>query len=83
MSESFVRPIDTKLHPLIRHQYMLATPSIDALMAKVKRLVRNHTPGAIVFADPRVGKTYAIRYVKNALCDEYPGVVCLSWRPLK
>jgi len=79
MSESFVRPIDPKLHPMIRHQYMLATPSIDALMAKVKRLVRNHTPGAIVFADPRVGKTYAIRYVENALRDEYPDVVCLSW----
>lgn len=79
MSERYLRPIDIKHHPLTTHQYMLPTASIDTFMSRVKRLIRNHTPGAIVYADPRVGKTYAIRYVKNALREEYPGVVCLSW----
>lgn len=79
MSDQYLRPIDVKHHPLTRHQYMLPTASIDGFMSRIKRLIRNHTPGAIVYADPRVGKTYAIRYVQNALREDYPGVVCLSW----
>lgn len=79
MSDQYLRPIDVKYHPLTRHQYMLPTASIDGFMLRIKRLIRNHTPGAIVYADPRVGKTYAIRYVQSALREEYPGVVCLSW----
>lgn len=78
MSSAHVRPISVEEHPVTRHQYIVPTPSIDALMQKVKRLVRMHTPGAVIFAYPRFGKTYGIRYVKNALQGEYPGVVCLS-----
>lgn len=79
MSERYLRPIEVKHHPLTLHQYMLPTASIDTLMSRVKRLIRNHTPGAIVYADPRVGKTYAIRYLQNALAEEYPGFISLSW----
>lgn len=66
MSSAHVRPISVDQHPVTRHQYIVPTPSIDALMQKVKRLVRMHTPGAVIFAYPRFGKTYGIRYVKNA-----------------
>ncbi|RYF35834.1 MAG: hypothetical protein EOO38_28570, partial [Cytophagaceae bacterium] len=78
MSNVHVRPIEVEQHPVTRHQYIIPTPTIDALMLKVKRLVKMHTPGAVIFAYPRFGKTYGIRYVKNALQYDYPGVVCLS-----
>jgi hypothetical protein len=78
MSNAYIRPIAVEQHPVIQHQYIVPTPSIDALMQKVKRLVRMHTPGAVIYAYPRFGKTYGIRYVKNALQGDYPGVVCLS-----
>jgi hypothetical protein len=78
MSIDHVRPIPVEQHPVTRHQYIVPTPSIDALMQKVKRLVRMHTPGALIFAYPRFGKTYGIRYVQNALQGDYPGVVCFS-----
>lgn len=78
MNTPIARPILVEQHPVIQHQYIIPTPSIDALMQKIKRLIRMHTPGAIIFAYPRFGKTYGIRYVKNALQFDFPGVVCLS-----
>ena len=78
MSNIHERPILVEQHPVTRHQYIIPTPTIDALMLKIKKLVRMHTPGAVIFAYPRFGKTYGIRYVKNALQYDYPGVVCLS-----
>lgn len=72
------RPIVVDQHPVTKHQYIVPTPSIDAMMQKIKRLIKMHTPGALIFAHPRFGKTYGIRYVINALQDDYPGVVCLS-----
>lgn len=78
MSNSLSRPILVDQHPVTKHQYILPTPSIDAMMLKIKRLIKMHTPGALIFAHPRFGKTYSIRYVINALQDDYPGVICLS-----
>ncbi|QYF93043.1 ATP-binding protein [Massilia sp. PAMC28688] len=78
MSAVETRPIPLDRHPITLHQYIVATPSIDALIRKIKQLIRMHTPGAIIFAYPRFGKTYGIRYVKNSLQYDYPGVVCLS-----
>lgn len=78
MSTALTRPVHVDEHPVTLHQYIIPTPSIDALIQKIKRLIRMHTPGAVIFAYPRFGKTYGIRYVKNALQYDYPGVVVLS-----
>jgi hypothetical protein len=78
MSNSHTRPILVEQHPVTQHQYMIPTPSIDALMQKIKRLIKMHTPGAVIYAYPRFGKTYGIRYVKNAIQYDFPGAVALS-----
>ena len=78
MSNSHTRPIVVSQHPVTKHQYIIPTPSIDAMTQKIKRLIKMHTPGALIFAHPRFGKTYGIRYVMNVLQDDYPGVVCLT-----
>lgn len=75
----FQRPIEFDRHPLVEQKYILPTPSIEELYEKVKRLIRLRTPGAIIYAHPRFGKTYSIRYVIRVLRVDMPGVVILSF----
>ena len=75
----FQRPIEFERHPLVEQKYIVPTPSIEELYEKVKRLVRLRTPGAIIYAHPRFGKTYSIRYVIRVLRSDMPGVVILSF----
>lgn len=75
----FQRPVEFERHPLVEQKYIVPTPSIEELYEKVKRLVRLRTPGAIIYAHPRFGKTYSIRYVIRVLRSDMPGVVILSF----
>ncbi|WP_426211127.1 ATP-binding protein [Massilia sp. TWP1-3-3] len=79
----YVRPVSMNEHPIAKKTYIVPTPSIDGLVSRVKKIVRLRTPGAIIYALPRFGKTYGIRYVINELRAEYPDVVCISFRCLK
>ncbi|XLZ71454.1 ATP-binding protein [Massilia sp. SR12] len=79
MLDMHTRPIALADHPLTQHKYIIATPSINALIQKVKRLIRMHTPGGMIYAHPRFGKTYSIRYIIRVLKQDYPGAICLTF----
>lgn len=72
------RPVDFDDHPLMQQNYILPTPSIEELYHRVRRLVTLRVPGAIIFAYPRYGKTYAIRYLTRYLRCEMPTLVIVS-----
>jgi hypothetical protein len=55
--------IESQAHPLVRRNYRVATPAIESFVDLVERCLRVLMPGALVYARPRMGKTYAIDYV--------------------
>lgn len=75
----YQRPIAMADHPIATKKYIVPTPSIDGLVARVKKIVRLRTPGGIIYALPRYGKTYGIRYVIAELRADYPDAVCISF----
>lgn len=75
----YPRPISMKEHPIATKKYIVPTPPIDGLVSRVKKIVRLRTPGGIIYALPRFGKTYGIRYVIDELRAEYPDAVCVSF----
>ncbi|GAB3387668.1 AAA family ATPase [Massilia varians] len=76
---TYLRPVTFAEHPVTQQTYIVPTPSIDALTERVKRLIRLRTPGAIIYAYPRFGKTYSIRYVINVLQADFPESVFISF----
>ncbi len=76
---AFERPSPVEQHPMHMQRYLIPTPSIDQMMARVKWLARMHTPGALIYAYPRFGKSKGILYVIYALQDEFPGLVCVNF----
>jgi hypothetical protein len=79
MGMSHRRPVSFDEHPITQQTYIVPTPSIDALVERVKKLIRLRTPGAIIFAYPRFGKTYSIRYVISVLKTDFPQSVVISF----
>lgn len=67
-------PVRRKDHPLYRREYRVATPSIEQFWLLVNRCLTRRIPGALIYAHPRFGKTYAIQYLRLLLQREYPGV---------
>lgn len=78
MSDRF-RPIEMSKHPIATKSYIVPTPTIDELISKIKKIIRLRSPGGIIYALPRYGKTYGIRYVVNELRNDYPGAVFISF----
>lgn len=76
---TYLRPVSMNQHPIATKKYIVPTPSIDSLVARVKKIIRLRNPGGIIYALPRYGKTYGIRYVINELRADYPDVVCVSF----
>lgn len=54
-------------HPIETTRYILSTPSISRLLEAVRQWVDNRVPGAVIFGQPRFGKTRAIYYVSQNL----------------
>lgn len=79
MAQTYTRPVPFDDHPLVQQKYIVPTSSIEDLYIRVKKLVRLRTPGGIVYAHPRFGKTYAVRYVMNVLREDYPKAVMLNF----
>lgn len=79
MAETYHRPVAFDRHPVVEQKYIVPTPSIEEMYLRVKKLVRLRTPGGIVFAHPRFGKTYGVRYVMRVLREDYPKAVLLSF----
>lgn len=79
MSISYKRPVELAKHPVVEQKYIVPTPSIDALYERVKKIIRLKTPGAIIYAHPRFGKTYGVRYVINVLKHDFPRAVVINF----
>lgn len=79
MASPYKRPVDVDHHPVVEQKYMVPTPSIEEMYLRVKKLIRLRTPGGIIFAHPRFGKTYSIRYVMRVLKEDFPKAVMLSF----
>lgn len=79
MTFLYQRPIDYEKHPVVQQKYIVPTPSIDEMLQRVKKLVRLRTPGGIIYAHPRFGKTYSIRYIIQILKEDFPSAVIISF----
>lgn len=79
MADTYQRPVSFDCHPVIEQKYILPTPSIEEMYLRVKKLIRLRTPGGIIFAHPRFGKTYGVRYVMRVLREDYPKAVVLTF----
>lgn len=66
-------------HPLVQQKYIVPTISIEEMYLRVKKLIRLRTPGGIIYAHPRFGKTYGVRYVMNVLKEDYPKAVIINF----
>lgn len=71
MSNFNGRPFPLHKHPVVLQSYMIPTPGIDALISLVRKCVRSRLPGAIVYGESRMGKTYAIRYARAQIQEEF------------
>lgn len=65
-----VRPLAIDKHPLMHRAYRVATPAIEAFYQLVQRCLRHRIPGAMIHGRPRLGKAYAIEYVRLLLARE-------------
>jgi type II secretory pathway predicted ATPase ExeA len=78
MPDSLQRPVDPSEHPLANQTYMVPTPAIAAMYARVRQCIRRGVAGALIFGHTRWGKTYAIRYCVRLLRLELPRAAILT-----
>ena len=67
----FVRPGE---HPLQSKRYVVTTPQVEALAAHISALIDNRTPGGVVWAPPRTGKSCGLRIVKLEIATNFPNL---------
>lgn len=66
--------VPEETHPVECNKLLLLTPAINGLIKELKRWLRGRLPGGMVYGVPRVGKTWAIKYIKKLAM----GYTCLS-----
>lgn len=64
-------------HPLARRHYRVATSAIEEFVTLVDNCLRVLTPGALIHARPRMGKTHAVDYMVLHLSRARPSVLVL------
>lgn len=74
MSDAIVLPCNKSIHPVLTKRYVIGTPAIDEFYGQIIRCINYKIPGATTTAFPRYGKTYAIKYCRQAVSAEYPGL---------
>jgi|SRR5450830_112639 len=72
MSLEFQRPIPMDEHPLRRRTYRVPTPSIAAFRALIDECLFLFISGALIHGRPRMGKSYAIEFVRRDLEQRFP-----------
>ncbi len=83
MNLEFVRPLPINSHPVMTQKYIVPTPSIGALYARISKCIKLRVPGSIIYAMTRFGKTYAARYVSILLSQDFPGIVSFTFGCVK
>lgn len=67
-----VRPhIPTGAHPIEQGEYILDTMAINSLSNSIIKWIRMRNPGAVIYGSPRLGKTYAVKYLKRIFEIKY------------
>lgn len=70
----FERPIARDCHPLSRRTYRVATAAIENCWMLVSKCLQYRIPGALIYGESRLGKTYAIEYLRMLIQRELPAV---------
>ncbi len=74
MSKDLQRPAPLDEHPLRRRSYRVPTPSIAALRTLVDECLFLYISGALVHGRPRMGKSYAIEFMRHDLEQRHPKI---------
>lgn len=70
IQKSLVRPIAKELHPLTNRTYRVATTAIEECWLLVSKCLQYRIPGALIYGESRLGKTYAIEYLRMLIHRE-------------
>jgi AAA domain len=80
MSATLLRPISLDQHPLRDRTYRVPTPSIASFRALIDECLFLYHTGALIYGHSRIGKTYAIDFLKADISRRYPGINILRIR---
>lgn len=58
------RPVAKERHPLSTRTYRVATAAIEHCWQLVSKCLQYRIPGALIYGESRLGKTYAIEYLR-------------------
>ena len=72
MSMEIQRPTPLDEHPLRQRTYRVPTPSIAAFRALIDDCLFLYISGALIHGRPRMGKSYAIEFVRRDLEQRFP-----------
>ncbi|WP_175972079.1 ATP-binding protein [Burkholderia sp. BCC0322] len=72
MLEDIHRPVALDQHPLRRRTYRVPTPSIAAFRTLIDECLFLYITGALIHGRPRMGKSYAIEFLRRDLELRYP-----------
>ncbi|KPB06708.1 hypothetical protein AAV98_00805 [Bacillus sp. CHD6a] len=59
-------------HPVETGDYIVDTLAINAVAESILNWINLRVPGGIVFGEPRLGKSRAIKYIRNVFDYKYP-----------
>ncbi|MGZ9709241.1 ATP-binding protein [Glaciimonas sp. GNP009] len=68
------RPVAKERHPLTNRTYRVATTAIEACWLLVAKCLQFRIPGALIYGESRLGKTYAIEYLRMLIHQERPEI---------
>jgi hypothetical protein len=74
------RPVADERHPLSTRTYRVATTAIEQCWQLVSKCLQYRIPGALIYGESRLGKTYAIEYLRMLIHRELP---CGFWCKLR
>jgi len=72
MDHSINRPVSLDQHPLRLRKYRIPTPSIAAMRQLIDDCLFLYVTGATIEGRPRIGKSYAIEFLRRDLAQRYP-----------
>ena len=72
MDDELQRPASFEQHPVRRRTYRVPTPSIATFIKLVDDSLFLYISGALIHGRPRMGKSYAIDFVRRDLAKRYP-----------
>lgn len=72
MDNHITRPVALEQHPLRLRKYRIPTPSIAAMRKLIDDCLFLYVTGATIEGRPRIGKSYAIEFMRRDLAQRYP-----------